>query len=245
MPPQKKRAKKKRRTTSNADLEEVRPQTFVVRNPATHPILKGEGNFKGVMFELTTWRRDGLLARLREHGYLVRTLDDQLRALPGLPPTAMPGDEMAYPVSGSTRLSHFDPLALAWVPDDPHPRDGQQVVTLRIGWVVRRRQGRGNAVFAQVRRESNDSVGFTTLEADRALMSGYAQAAALQPATLHTHSDKQHDYLPDLELPAPHAAILQRLGTRTEQGWQIEKRSWPLARSVYEALGIQLVKARR
>jgi hypothetical protein len=244
MPPKKRRPQKKRATTSNADLEEIRPQTFVIRDRDMHPILKGEGHVKGVMFELTTWRRDGLLARLREHGYLVRTLEDQIRALPGLPPTALPGDAVDYPVSGTTRLSHFDPLALAWVPDDPRPQAGQQVVTLCIGWVVRRRQGRGSATFAQVRREGNDQVGFITLDATRALMSGYAQAAALQPATLHAHSDKQHYYLPDLELPAPHAAILQRLGTRGERGWQVEKRSWPLARSVYAALGMQLVKGR-
>src|SRR5215218_5798417 len=71
---------------SAADLEEIAPNRFLVHTPRINALIKGEGTIAGRMFELTGWRRDGLIARLRERGFEVRTLDNQLDKLPGPPP---------------------------------------------------------------------------------------------------------------------------------------------------------------
>jgi hypothetical protein len=68
---------------SAIDLEEIAPNRFLVHTPRINALIKGEGKIAGRMFELTGWRRDGLIARLRERGFSVRTLGDQLDKLPG------------------------------------------------------------------------------------------------------------------------------------------------------------------
>ncbi|NTU83127.1 MAG: hypothetical protein HGA45_27780, partial [Chloroflexales bacterium] len=80
----------KRRPGAPADLEEVRPNRFIVYNPAASSTLRGEGEREGDRFLLTTWRRDGLIARLRAKSFLVLTLADQIGALPDLPRPAPP-----------------------------------------------------------------------------------------------------------------------------------------------------------
>ena len=59
---------KKSRARSVIDLEEVRPHIFQIHYPRVVSTLKGEGVINGQQFELTSWRREGLLARLRERG---------------------------------------------------------------------------------------------------------------------------------------------------------------------------------
>lgn len=82
----------RRRPGAPADLEEVRPDLFVVHNPAAGPVLRGEGLREGDRFRLTSWRREGLVARLRDRGFVVLTLTDQIAALPPLPVAPSPGE---------------------------------------------------------------------------------------------------------------------------------------------------------
>jgi hypothetical protein len=245
-------AHRKKHTThppTHADLEEVRPQHFVIHNMDTYPILKGSGVFKGKMFDLTTWRREGLIARLRQSGFVVRTFDDQVHNLPELPPATMIGEPVEYPRhSNMERYSHFDPQMLTWVADEPHDsHEGtpQQYITLHVGWVVRQRQGRGKATYYQVGRSRAGHTALAPLSETSALLAGYAQAAITRRTPLKIHLNNQFGYIPTIELPPPHRDIIKRLAMPTEQGWQVERQHMPLASRVYQALGIRLSPGKR
>src|SRR5258705_8288105 len=76
----------KRQRRPGIDLEEIAPNRFMIHTQRTQALLSDEGTITGRLFELTTWRREGLLARLRERGFRVRTLADMTAALPAPPP---------------------------------------------------------------------------------------------------------------------------------------------------------------
>lgn len=240
--PGKSRRKPKIRSQSGqvADLEELQPQRFFVRNMRTRTLLKGEGTLSGNVFELTTWRREGLLARLRARGFVVSTLEDRARSLPALPSAVPIGDLCVHPVTGIDRYSYFDPDTLDWRPIDPQASDGEAVVSLRDGWVIRQRHGRGAASYYQAVRDRSGQAQLTPLTETGALLAGYAQAAR-NPRSVKVRRAEQHYVLPDLKLPEPHRDLLQRLGQKLEGEWYIEAQNWPLARQVYERLGLKLV----
>jgi len=48
--------------SSAVDLEEIAPNRFLVHTPRINALIKGEGTIEGRLFELTGWRRDGLIA---------------------------------------------------------------------------------------------------------------------------------------------------------------------------------------
>src|SRR5262245_51373202 len=106
-------SKQKRR--SAISLEEIAPGRFLIHDAQLSGLLKGEGTLTGRLFELTTWRREGLLARLRERGFNVLTLPDLVAQLPGLsqpPPIGGPGwRPLASPIE---QISHFDLRNLRW-----------------------------------------------------------------------------------------------------------------------------------
>jgi hypothetical protein len=241
---------RQRRTTSNrankaADFEEIRPQHFLLRNHLARGVLKGEGHLEGNRFELTTWRRDGLLARLRNSGFTVETLDDQIARLPDLPPAAPLGGFAPRVLPQNDRYSYFDPQSLGWAPLEAQQEGENLAVRLRDGCVVRRRRGRGAASYHHVFIERGSAAGLAPLTATEALLQGYAQAAQIPREPLAVQSLNQHYLLPALELPVPHHAILQRLGDLSEAGWRIDdERGWRLACAVYERLGLSLVAIR-
>ncbi|MCG8348281.1 MAG: hypothetical protein MI924_10940 [Chloroflexales bacterium] len=240
---------RQRRTTSNrankpADLEEIRPQHFLLRNPMARGVLKGEGRLEGNRFELTTWRRDGLLARLRNSGFTVETLDDQIARLPDLPIAVSLGAFASRVLHKIERYSYFDPQMLGWAPLEAQQEEKSLVVRLRDGWVVRRRRGRGAASYHQVFIERSGIAGLTLLTTPEAFLQGYAQAAQISREPLVVQRLNQHYLLPALELPAPHHALLQRLGDLSAEGWRIDERGWPLACVIYKRLGIHLVAHR-
>src|SRR5262245_39863404 len=72
-------------TPTPPDIEEIAPGRFIVRDLRAMPILKGEGEIHGHIFTLTSWRRAGLLARLRAIDLTVSAIEDQTSALPELP----------------------------------------------------------------------------------------------------------------------------------------------------------------
>src|SRR5262245_33377616 len=114
-----------------ADLEEIAPNRFLVHNARANALLKSEGTIAGRLFELTTWRRDGLIARLRDRGFEVRTLADRLESLPSPPaPPPLGGPGWRPLASAIEHFSHFDLRRLRWHPLAPEARDGTSGVTI-------------------------------------------------------------------------------------------------------------------
>src|SRR4051812_24022979 len=118
------------------DLEEIAPDRFLVHNLRAKELLKGEGTLSGRLFELTTWRREGLLARLRGRGLHVQTFADCVAALPvPTAPTQIEGVGRRPLMSPNEQISHFDLRRLRWHPLVPERRDGALAVTVYGGWV--------------------------------------------------------------------------------------------------------------
>ncbi len=232
--------KRKQSARGHVDFEEVRFRQFIVRNQGMYRILKGEGVFNGHIFKLTTWRSDGLFARLRESGFVVKSLADQVANLPGGPPAARIGEAVFYISQGHERYSYFDALALEWVPLELEQHKEQLGVWLRSGWVVRRWRNRGVVSYGNVILLRTGHVRFDTLSEVDALLAGYAQCVLVDRPALNVYVEQKHYYVPDIVLPAHHYEVMTRLADKTEQGWKVEKRVWPLARKVYEKLGLQL-----
>lgn len=231
-----------RRPRAGVDLEEVRPHIFWIHDPRVKPVLKGEGIINGQQFELTSWRREGLLARLRERGFNVRTLADQVEALPNPPRGVKVGGEVVRPLATAIeRWSYFDPLALTWVPVEAHEQEGQRVVTLREGWATRRRKGRGAAEYYIIFGERSGGAGLRPIEEDRALLTGYALATGLRERDLAARRvEKSYVLLPDLPLPGPYRTLMGRIGERTPEGWRVHERGLPLAQELFSRLGLLL-----
>jgi hypothetical protein len=231
--------------SASCDLEEIRPRLFLIRNPAVRRFLKGEGSITGMQFELTSWRREGLLARLAAQGFHTRTLAEQVEQLPALPAAEPVGDALPRLARRNERYSYFDPQHRDWQPAPPLDKSSDSShpagVLLRTGWVIRRRRGRGPASYYRVFREGSDSAGIAPIDETDALLMGFAQSAAQSRPPVRVPHDEQHYWLPALPLPAPHRELLQRCAVLLpEHGWQLDKRDWPLVRGIYERLHIPL-----
>jgi hypothetical protein len=234
------RTSKQRR--SSIDLEEIAPNRFLAHNQEIRWLLKGEGALSGPFFELTTWRREGLLARLRERGFIVRTLIDLAAALPA-PPAAPPpigGAGWRPFTSAIERISHFDLRNLRWHPLVPDQRDGVTGVTIYSGWALRRRKGRGPASYYLGRAERGGGVGLQPIEETEAVLVGYAQALELDDRPLLAERHGDEILLPDVDLPPPHRALLQRFGIQRDARLLVDERTWPIAQEVFGRLGIRL-----
>jgi hypothetical protein len=223
------------------DFEEIAPNRFMLHNPHTRVLLKGEGTIAGRLFELTTWRRDGLLARLRERGFKVRTLADMTAALPALPPPPPIGGAGWRPLASTIeQFSHFDLRNLRWRPLAPEQRDGVNGVMVCAGWVLRRRKGRGAASYYLALAERGGGIGLRALDETTALVSGYAQAAALDDRPLLAGRHDQQIVLPDVDLPPAHVAVLRRVATESDKELLVDERGWELAQAVFGKLGVRL-----
>jgi hypothetical protein len=241
------RSAKQRRPS--VDLEEIAPNRFLVHNQRTSALLKGEGTLAGRLFDLTTWRRDGLIARLRERGFYVRTLADRLDALPEPPPPPPIGGPGWRPLAGQIeQISHFDLRRLRWHPLAPETRDGVAGVVVYDGWVLRRRKGRGASSYYLAFKERSGGIGLRPLDETSAILAGYAQALALDPRPLMAErrpaaSAGQAGFwllLPDVELPPPYRAILESIAEESEEGPLVDQRGWPLAQELFGRLGVRL-----
>jgi hypothetical protein len=224
----------KRRPGAPADIEELRPDLFVVHNPAAGPTLRGEGEREGDRFRLTTWRRDGLIARLRARGFAVLTLADQIAALPGLPPAAPLGPPLPRSFASAERVSVFGGDPPGWRPAPPAPGEPDAPL-IGEGQVIRRRKGRGPASYALVARG-----GLRPLGEDEALRHGYAELSLGLPAPIELQPGEQGPLLPDLPLPAAHRSLLGRFAARTGDGWLISAGAVELAAALLARLGLRL-----
>ena len=204
------------------DFEEIAPGHFLLNHPQLRGLVKREGEIQGRFFVLTSWRREGMLARLRMRGFSIRTIADGIAGLPALPAAAPPGPALDLDLS-SFRISTFDPQRLHWT---PLPAQTQ----LRDGQPVRQRRGRGVPAYGLA-----GAGGLRPLGEQSALLLAYAQAAPTS-ATLTPLPDERWQ-LPEAELPAPHRALLRRIvaddGVLTAAGLE-------LAVALYARLGVVL-----
>lgn len=221
------------------DFEELHPQQFLIRNPLVRPLIKSEGTITGSRFMLTSWRREGMLARLRNAGFSVLTLENQIDALPPLPPARMIGDSCFRPIGHNERYSVFDPQALNWNAATPPPDDPSRVC-LHVNEIIRKRRGRGASSYYRVFPEHSGTAGITPLTETDALLQGYAQAAQITRLPLHVRSINERYHIPPIPLPPPYRAMLRRLATETDNSWQTDEHGWPLTRHLYERLGVEL-----
>jgi hypothetical protein len=231
----------KRSSTSRLDLDEIAPNRFFIHNTGTRALLKGEGEFDGQIFEMTTWRREGLLARLRERGFVVRTIGDRIDALPRPPAPSPIGVLLWRPLATPIeQFSHFDLRRLRWHPLALDTRDGAPGVAMYDGWVLRRRKGRAASSYYLVFKERGGGAGLRPLDETKAMLMGYAQALALDPRPWLVEQRGDELVLPDVELPPPYHAVLASFAHSSVEGWLADRRAWPLVQDLFDRLGARL-----
>jgi hypothetical protein len=225
----------RRRPGAPCDFEELRPGRFIIHNAALSPVLRGEGDREGDRFTLTSQRGEGLSARLRARGFSVLTLADQAAALPRLPAAQPPGKPQLHRLASGERVSYFAAEPLGWA---PAPAAGPGEVSLREGWVLRRRRSRGAFSYHQI-------VGgaLAPRDEDAALLIGYAQAALAGAPPIATAPAEGGLALPDLPLPAAHRRLLSRIAERTPEGWLVSQAGLPAAAALLAHLGLRLLSS--
>jgi hypothetical protein len=223
------------------DFTEIRPHHFLIRNRGIPALVKGEGTFQGMLFVLNAARREIVLARLRNKGFRVSTLDDAIEALPALPPAEVLGEAQFSPLQNADeRFSHFDLRQFIWTPDAVLEQQGQPGVMLCPGWIVRRKRHRGKATYYRAVAEGNAQLRLVALPAEQALLAGYAQARLMHPPAVRMKPHAEGFLLPAIELPTPHQDILRHMAEKTAEGWLVAEDALSFAQKVYAALGVGL-----
>lgn len=221
----------RRRPGAPADFEEIRPNLFLIHNPALGPVLRGEGEREGFHFHLTSWRRAGLLGRLANRGFVTLTIPDRIAALPA-PPSAQLGPLRRLTISAKQQFSVLD-LALpnGWrsLPTTP---DG--ALELPEGQIVRRRHGRGPADYLRI-----TATGWQALPADEAILAAYGQLP--DPPTLRLSPTAEGWILPDIPLPEAYRNVLGMIAQPHPAGWLLAgelEREW--GEMVVAKLGVKI-----
>jgi len=223
------------------DMDEIAPNHFLLHNSHVVSVLKGEGHIKGRFFELTTWRREGLLARLRERGFTVRTIAERVEALPTPPAPPPIGGAGWRPLTHAIeQISNFDLRRLRWHPLPAQARDGVAGVELYAGWPLRRRKGRGAASFYLAFKERGGSIGLRPLDETSAILIGIAQSLEHDPRPLVVEQQDAALLLPDIELPPAYRDTLALFTTPSPAGALVGEEGWPLAQDLFDRLGIRL-----
>ncbi|GAB4110889.1 MAG: hypothetical protein Fur005_17400 [Roseiflexaceae bacterium] len=222
------------------DVEEIAIGRWFIRNPRAHPILKGEGVLRGPVFEHTSHRYEGLVARLRMAGLEVLTLADQIAALPALPTLpSQPNTSLLWRELTSTneRFSRFDSTTLQWVPIDIHHHAGQARIQAYQGEPLRRRKGRGPADFYLAGVEQGQRLRLLPSNEIHALLVGYALAqwhGTRMTAPLH----EAGWLLPMIEWPRPYITLLsERIGQQINDQIFIPQVSAAYAKQILARLG--------
>lgn len=223
-------------------FEELTPNVFLVHDIRVTPFLRGEGELVGNRFTLTSWRRDGLFARIRQRGLTVVSLDDQIELLPQLPHPPLIGDAYWHPYhTPQDRWSVYNPALRAIEPLTPTPHKSQIGVMIPLGAVVRRRQGRGLPEWFGCHAVKGMQLELVPLTEDDALLFGLAQAASIAPAIEWHHIETfAHVTLP--QLPRHHTQLLGRLARfdQRQQVWSIEMTHLTFVSQLLQRVGIIL-----
>jgi len=226
------------------DLDEIQPDRFVIHNDKLRPLLRGEGVTAGRFFELVTWRRDGLIARLRMRGFEIRTIADRIAALPGLPDVAPPGElGVRALASNKERYAMFDEATLRWRELSVETIDGQAAVRVHDNVALRRRKGRGKGDYYLSALVRGAQINLLPRTETDALLHAYAQLGrrGSQPQIAAVRRvDGMFVDRRQLTLPTPHSDALLLLAHGKAEAWTFPKAALGLAGEVFAKLGIQL-----
>lgn len=207
-------------------LEECAPNVFIVHDIRVRPFLHGEGDYTGNRFVLTSWRRDGLFARIRDRGLEVASLDAQIAALPTLPPAPPLAATPRWHVIGHAdeRWSYYDAPSRTIIPCTVSDQQSRAVVAITPGWLVRRRRGRGGGEWYRTMVQGSDTIQLTHIDQDAALLCGLAQAATYVHAPLPlTPQSADVVVLRTPVLPQPYIQCANRWATSDRDGitWHV------------------------
>lgn len=226
------------------DLDEIRPDRFVIHNDKVRPLLKGEGVTAGKFFELVTWRRDGLMARIRERGFNVRTIADRIDALREIQPVPPPGELGVRVLSqAKERIAIFDSDTLRWQEAPVIDYQGKPAVQLRAGEVLRRRKSRGAGDYYIATIAGDQQINLLPVNETGALLHAYAQiAGSAAPAVLRYSEQADTYYLPRNQalLPQPHRETIELIARDKAEPWTIDKSVFALLEAIVAKLGISL-----
>jgi hypothetical protein len=229
--------------SQSPDLDEIRLNRFVVHNDKLRPFLRGEGVTVGKFFELTTWRREGLLARLRMRDFNVRTLEDRVAALPTLPTVEPLGPFGVRILSNAKeRIATFDQQRLHWQEIEVEEYNGKSAVRVRDHEPVRRRKSRGRPEYFLVALTSKDQINLLPVDETRALLHAYAHIAQHRAAMIYFTKQTENYYIAQQQalLPPPHREILGMLVVDKAKAWTIMPEAFDLAQEVFVKLSLQL-----
>lgn len=225
------------------DLDEIRPDRFIINNDKLRPVLRGEGVTVGKFFELVTWRREGLIGRIRMRGFNVRTLRDRVTALRGIKPIEPPGAEGVRVLhQPKEHVAHFDTGRLHWCDLPTIDHGGKPAVRLPTNIAIRRRKGRGHADYYITASVGHGEINFVPTKEIVALMHAYSQIAREHtPVVRYTLADEIY-IIPRQQalLPPPHQEVLEMLAVDKAEPWSIPAPVFDLAAGVFAKLGIDL-----
>jgi hypothetical protein len=226
------------------DFDEVRPDRFIIHNDKLRPFLKGEGVTAGKFFELVTWRREGLLARLQTRGFNVRTLADRIAALPVLPVVHPPGPigvrALSHP---KERIAIFDQQHLHWRDLPIEDQHGKPIVRMQANQALRRRKSRGHADYYTAILVHGGQINLLPIKETDALLHAYAQIALNDlPASIQYIEQVDAYFVPQRQaiLPPPHREILNLLSKDNAERWTIPLSAKSMAKEVFAKLGLRL-----
>ncbi|GIV88236.1 MAG: hypothetical protein KatS3mg055_0754 [Chloroflexus sp.] len=221
----------RRRPGAPADFEEIRPNLFLIHNPALGPVLRGEGERDGFHFRLTSWRREGLLGRLTNRGFVTLTIADRIAALPTPPMTTL-GPLHRLSIGPKQQLALLD-LAVPGGWRLVSPVNG--VVELPVGRIVRYRRGRGPVEYLRI-----TAGGWQYLPADDALLHAYGQLP--RPSLLRLVSADAGVVVPTLPLPTAYRQVLGQIAHPHPTGWLLTNDTErALASTLLAKLGVTVV----
>ncbi|HEY0737628.1 MAG TPA: hypothetical protein VGD69_22110 [Herpetosiphonaceae bacterium] len=225
------------------DLDEIRPDRFIINNDKVRPVLRGEGVTVGKFFELVTWRREGLIGRIRMRGFNVRTLEDRVTTLRGVKSVDPPGAEgvrvLHHP---KERIAHFDSARLHWCDLPTIDHGGKPAVRLPVNVAIRRRKGRGHADYYITATVGHGEINFVPTKEVAALIHAYSQIAQEHtPVVRYTLADEIYT-IPRQQalLPPQHQEVLEMLAVDKAEPWSIPAPVFDLAAGVFAKLGIDL-----
>ena len=223
-------------------FEELTPNIFVVHDIRVTQFLRGEGELVGNRFTLTSWRREGLFARIRQRGLIMASLDDQIADLPRLPHAPHIGPAHWHPLDTlQTRWSMYDPAQRTLVPLEPVTLNERPGVMIPLGAVVRRRHGRGIPEWFGCHALKGNQLELVALEEEQALLYGLAQAITVSPP-LSWERVNTFAYLAIPQLPRQHMQLLGRLARfdQERQMWSTEITHLTFLSQFLQRIGITL-----
>lgn len=225
------------------DLDEIRPDRFIINNDKLRPVLRGEGVTVGKFFELVTWRREGLIGRIRMRGFNVRTLEDRVTALRGVKPVDPAGEEgMRVLHHAKEHIAHFDPSRLHWCDLPIVEHGGKPAVRVAANVAIRRRKGRGPADYYITAPTGYGEINFLPTKEVAALIYAYSQLAREHPPIVYyTFADEIYT-IPRQQalLPPQHQEVLDMLAVDKAEPWKFPAPVFDLATGVFAKLKINL-----